>query len=145
MPTEEKRVYYHRYCLWANLWWKGSSSLHFHCQIHLAYGSYIGRFEKAKEGISHCVVKQCYYCENLFTKNDEKMKKHVQVCAAREGITYIFENGLIISFQDNFKYLGDIPFTVYFDFEITTRASVSFCLSYLEVTIVWFIAYTIRI
>ena len=33
---------------------------------------------------------------------------------------YTFENGKIISFQDNFKYLGDVPFTVYFDFETTT-------------------------
>ena len=48
------------------------------------------------------------------------MKKHLQVCAAREGITYTFNNGQIILFQDNFKYLGDIPFTVYFDFEKTT-------------------------
>ena len=48
-------------------------------QIHLAYRSYISRFEKGKEDISHRVVKQCYYCENLFVKNDEKMKKHLQV------------------------------------------------------------------
>ena len=26
----------------------------------------------------------------------------------------------IISFKDNFKHLGDIPFTIYFDFETTT-------------------------
>ena len=48
------------------------------------------------------------------------MKKHLTICAAREGITYSFDNGQIINFQDNFKYLGDVPFTVYFDFEITT-------------------------
>ena len=41
--------------------------------------NYISRFEKGKEGISHRVVKQCYYCKNLFAKNDEKMKKHLQV------------------------------------------------------------------
>ena len=48
------------------------------------------------------------------------MKKHTKVCGANEGITSCFDNGEIISFQDNFKYLGDVPFTVYFDFEATT-------------------------
>ena len=48
------------------------------------------------------------------------MKKHTNICATKEGIVYTFENGKIISFQDNFKYLGDVPFIVYFDFETTT-------------------------
>ena len=48
------------------------------------------------------------------------MKKHTNICATKEEIVYTFENGKIISFQDNFKYLGDVPFTVYFDFETTT-------------------------
>ena len=39
------------------------------------------------------------------------MKKHLTICAAREGITYSFNNGHIINFQDNFNYLGDVPFT----------------------------------
>ena len=48
------------------------------------------------------------------------MEKHIKVCAAKEGIIYIFDNRKIISFQDNFKFLGDVPFTIYFDFETTT-------------------------
>ena len=54
------------------------------------------------------------------------MKKHTHVCAAKGGITYCFNNGEIISFQDNFKYLGDVPFTVYIDFEKTTGDIVFF-------------------
>ena len=54
------------------------------------------------------------------------MKKHLQVCAAKEGITYTFDKGHIISFQDNCKYLGDVPCTVYFDFETTIGDSVFF-------------------
>ena len=34
------------------------------------------------------------------------MKKHLQVCAVKEGITYSFDHGQIITFQDDFKYLG---------------------------------------
>ena len=52
------------------------------------------------------------------------MKKLTQVCRAKEDITYCFNNREIISFQDNFKYLGDVPFTVYFDFEATTGDTV---------------------
>ena len=51
------------------------------------------------------------------------MKKDLQDCAAWEGITYTFGNGQIISFQDNFKYLGDVSFNVYLDSETTTGNS----------------------
>ena len=95
-------------------------------QIYLAYKSYLGHFEKGKECISNGVVKQCHYCEKFFAKTDEAMKKHLSICAAREGITYAFDNGLIITFQDNFKYLGDVPFSVYFDFETTTTGGYVF-------------------
>ena len=47
----------------------------------------------------------------------------MSVCSAKEGITYAFDNGHILNYQDNFKYLGDLPFTVYFDFETTTGNS----------------------
>ena len=66
------------------------------------------------------MVRQCHYCENFFVKSKDAMEKHTKVFAAKEGIVYSFENGKITSFQDNFKYLGDIPFTVYFDFNTTT-------------------------
>ena len=56
-------------------------------QIYLAYRSYVGRFEKGKELISNRVVRQCYYCENFFAKDDESMKKHVSLCC--EGRNYL--------------------------------------------------------
>ena len=43
----------------------------------------------------------------------------MSICTTGEGITYLFDNGQIIFFQDNFKYFGDVPFTVCFDFETT--------------------------
>ena len=56
----------------------------------------------------------------FFSKTKKNMKNHTSICSAREGITYAFDNGQILNYQDNFKYLGDLPFTVYFDFETTT-------------------------
>ena len=100
----------------------------FNSQIHLTYKSFVGCFEKGKEHVWNRVVKQCYYCENFFTKSNEAMKKHLSICAAREGITYVFDNGQIITFQEHFKYLGDVPFTVYFDFERTKTGQLCFFL-----------------
>ena len=48
------------------------------------------------------------------------MKKQLTTYPDNEGITYSFDNGQIITFKDNFKYFGDVPFTVYFAFETTT-------------------------
>ena len=54
------------------------------------------------------------------------MQKHLSICAAKEGITYSFDNSQTIDYQDNFKYMDDVPFCVYFDFETTTGNSVFF-------------------
>lgn len=82
-------------------------------KIYLAYRSYIGEMRKRKESIGNPTIKQCHYCENYFAKDGDNMKNYIQVCAAKEGITYCFKNGEIISFQHNFRYLGEVPFTVY--------------------------------
>ena len=78
---------------------------------------------EVSEQIIHSTVCQCCYCQKIFPKNNEKMKIHMSICSAREGITYAFDNCQILNYQDNFKYLGDLPFTVYFDFETTTCGS----------------------
>ena len=54
------------------------------------------------------------------------MDKHLSICAAKEGITYSFDNSQIIDYQDNYKYMGDLPFSVYFDFKTTTGSAVFF-------------------
>ena len=54
------------------------------------------------------------------------MQKHLLICAAKEGITYSFDNSQRIDYQGNYKYIGDLPFVVYFDFETTTGDAVFF-------------------
>ena len=68
----------------------------------------------------HNTVRQCHYWENYFSKIKEAMKKHTKIFAAKVGIVYTFENGRIVYFQDSFKCLRDVPFTVSFDFVTTT-------------------------
>ena len=36
------------------------------------------------------------------------------------NVIYKFENQNLVTFEDNFKYLGDLPFVAQFDFETAT-------------------------
>ena len=63
---------------------------------------------------------------NYFVKSDEKMKKHLSCCSGKAGFTFSFDNGKIIDHQDHHRNLGDIPFSVYYDFETTTGIVVFF-------------------
>ena len=54
------------------------------------------------------------------------MNHHLSACAAKAGVTYSFDNGKIIDYQDNYKFMGYIPFSVYFDFDTTTGSVVFF-------------------
>ena len=56
----------------------------------------------------------------LFSKKQGANKKHLPICSAKEAISYAFDNSQILNYQDNFKYLSDLPFNVYFDSETTT-------------------------
>ena len=49
----------------------------------------------------------------------------ISVYAGKIGINYVFNNGKILSYQDNYSKLGDLPFAVYYDFQATT-GSVTF-------------------
>ena len=95
-------------------------------KIQTAFKSYIGHIEKGKEKVINRTVRQCHYCQNYFAKNYDQMQKHLSICAAKEGITYSFDNFQIMDFQDNYKYIGDLLFTVYFDFQTATGDAVFF-------------------
>ena len=61
------------------------------------------------------------------------MIKHTKVCAVKEGIIYTFENGKIISLQDNFKFLGDVPFMVCFEGDVVFLGPKMFLVSYCQI------------
>ena len=63
---------------------------------------------------------------------------HIKVCSSVSGIVYKFENNKIISFQENFKSMEDLLFTVYFDFETTKGDDITndpkmFVISYCQI------------
>ena len=63
-------------------------------------------------------VFECYYCNKFFI---EKIRhtRHMENCTGKPGVIYNFNNQCLISYQDNFKNKGDLPFIIYFDFETT--------------------------
>ena len=88
--------------------------------LHLPFRSYVDKKFKGEYKLQHPATRQCHYCENYFAISKNEFVKHVKRCYSIEGIIYSFDYNKIISFQDNFGHLGDILFTVYFDFETST-------------------------
>ena len=65
---------------------------------------------------------ECYYCDDFFLIKS-KFEKHIRICGKKTGVLYDFNLQNIVTFEDNLKYKGDIPFCVYADFETTAPTS----------------------
>ena len=63
---------------------------------------------KEKNALVTVLLNNVITVKFFFAKTDDAMKKYLSICAAREGITYALDNGQIINFQNNFKYLADV-------------------------------------
>ena len=87
--------------------------------LYLACRSYCSKKVKDSYKTHHPATRQCYYCDKHVALKTTFLD-HIKVCSTISGIVYKFENNKIISFQGNFKYMRDLPFTAYFDSEITT-------------------------
>ena len=59
-----------------------------------------------------------YYCNKFFRQKNKK--EHLKVCSGKPGIVYNFCSQTLTSFEDNFSAKGDVPFSIYFDFETTS-------------------------
>ena len=88
----------------------------FSVDISKAYSSY---YSKGNQLHGARKVDQCHCCNRFFVHNTKKFERHMISCSGKPGIIYNFNNQSLISYEDNFKAKGDIPFTVYFDFETT--------------------------
>ena len=44
----------------------------------------------------------------------------MSVCSGKPGVVYNFCTQNLVSFEDNFGSKGDLPFSIYFDFETTS-------------------------
>ena len=93
-------------------------------KIYLAFHTTIEKSKNGKKILNHTGTRRCHYCNNYFVKSTENMEKHLSCCASKAGFTFSFDNGKIIDYQDHYKNLGDLPFTVYYGFETTTGSVV---------------------
>ena len=88
----------------------------FTIDISQAYSSYFSTGTKMKRARK---VEQCHYCNHFFIHHPKKLEKHMKHCSGKPGVIYSFTNQSLISYEDNFKAKGDLPFVAYFDFETT--------------------------
>ena len=88
--------------------------------IRLAYQALV---YKGKGNFDSLTAKQCYGCNRIFA-GKKILEKHIKVCGSLPGIIYKFENQNISSFEDNFRFMGQLPFAVYFDLETPCRKKV---------------------
>ena len=63
----------------------------------------------------------CHHFSTFFTRNP-RYDKHVENCSEKPGVVYRFENQNLVTFGDNLKYWGDLPFVAYCNFETTTTS-----------------------
>ena len=59
---------------------------------------------------------ECYYCNDILTIKS-KFERHIRICGKKTGVLYDFNLQNFVTFEDNLKYRGDIPFCA--DFEAT--------------------------
>ena len=61
---------------------------------------------------------ECYYCGKFFARAD-KQKRNIESCSGVPGTIHNFNKKNLITFEENFKSKGDLPFALDFDFKIT--------------------------
>ena len=59
---------------------------------------------------------QNIYAYNKFYIQNKYLERHLIVCGHMPEIIYKFENQNIQTLLDNMKYMGDLLFSIYFDF-----------------------------
>ena len=82
-------------------------------EIRLAYRTLV---PSGKLKFGSMTADQCYAC-NAFVAGKAALDTHLETCFFMPGIVYKFENQHITTFEDNFRFMGEQPFAVYFDLE----------------------------
>ena len=104
-------------------------------KIHLGLWTTIRKSRKSGNVLNHNHAKQYHYCN--FIKSDEKMKKHLSICSGKAGFTFSFDNGKIVDYQDHYRNLGDLSFSIYYDLEASTGSVVFFNAKMYVVSYAW--------
>ena len=90
----------------------------FTTDISLAYSAYYLGASKTKTATK---IQLCHYRNHFFALNQNKFERYLKHCS---GVIYNFTNQSLVSYKDNFKAKGDLPFCVYFDFGTTAPTDI---------------------
>ena len=80
--------------------------------------AYRALYNKSQKVFTANTLYECYYCNDFWVKK-AIYEKYLRICGKKPGVIYDFSLKSIVTFQDNLKYRGDVPFCVYADFETT--------------------------
>ena len=72
--------------------------------------------------IKHTSASQCFGCSQ-FLAVKKRFESQLKFCSNMPGVISKFKNQNLVSYEDNLKYMGNLPFVAYFDFETTTGSS----------------------
>ena len=94
-------------------------------EIHAAFNTCFDKIVRgSKKRLNTNSTRQCPYSNNIFIKSHKIMEEHIFCCAGQAGFNFSFDNGNIINYLNSFKKIGDLPFSVYYDFKTTTGSEV---------------------
>ena len=79
--------------------------------------TYRSIYQKIQKEFASNTLHECYYCNDFWVIKG-KYERHLKICGKKPGVIYDFTLKNIVSFEENLKY-GDLPFSVYADFETT--------------------------
>ena len=88
--------------------------------IHLAFR--MSMSVRKNKLLEHINAYQSHGCL-VFHAVKSTFESYLKICSNMPGVIYKSENQNLASFKDNFKYLSDLPFVAYFDFETTTSSA----------------------
>ena len=74
------------------------------------------KYSKGAKGIETLHAFDCYSCQKCHSTKSNFEKRPVN-CVQSAGIVYKTDNKALVTFEENYRYLGDLLFVVYFDFE----------------------------
>ena len=98
-----------------------SVNCYFLIKNHFVYKLSFMKSDKTK----HSRELEYYHCSNSFVNNN-KYEKYIKNCSGIPGVLHKLDKLNIVTFENDLKYRGNLPFVAYCDFEITTTSESAF-------------------
>ena len=88
--------------------------------IHLAFRLILSKGKNKL--LEYTNAYQFHGCLGIFSAKN-RFKNYLETCSKMPGVIYKFENQNLVSFEDDFQYLGNLPFVAQFHFGTTIGSS----------------------